>query len=267
MTAQVLAKIIAERLENNQTILKDYWEHSSPVRHFFIDDLLPEQWANAIYHALPHPDQLMLRDTEKEKKRVGIKLEDYDEMMTAILYAFQDEAVIRAISNITGLQDLEPDESLYGSGISMMMKGDFLKPHLDNSHDGDGRKYRIINTLYYITPGWPKEVGGNLELWNKSMKQKVEIHSRFNRLAVMETHTASIHSVNEVTYEGIRACISNYYFSAVPLNQKPYVHKTTFYARPEDSVTKKLFFRAEGMAKNFLSRFFNNKATQTKHRR
>lgn len=267
MTQQQLAGAIADKLEANKETLKAYWRRSAPVRHFYIDDLLPEEWAKACFDALPDAHTLMLRDTAKERKRVGIKLEQYNPLMSAILYAFQDERLINIISEITGLQGLEPDESLYGSGISMMLPGDFLMPHLDNSHDGDGKKYRVINTLYYISPNWPENEGGNLELWDKAMKERVEIHSKFNRLAVMETHTESIHSVSKVLHNGTRACISNYYFSTEAANHKNYIHKTTFYARPEDGIVKKFRFQAEGVAKNFLSKFLDNKTSHTKHRR
>ena len=29
-----------------------------------------------------------------------------------------------------------------------MPKGNYLKPHLDNSHDRDQQRYRILNLLY-----------------------------------------------------------------------------------------------------------------------
>ncbi|PZF73306.1 2OG-Fe(II) oxygenase [Taibaiella soli] len=267
MNQEQFGGAIAQKLQEHKESLKAYWEQSGPVRHFFIDDLLPIEWAQACFDALPDPRKLMLRNTEKERKRVGIKLEDYNPLMKAILFSFQDKRVIDIVAEITGLEALEADESLYGSGISMMLKDDFLMPHLDNSHDGDGKKYRVINTLYYISPEWPENQGGNLELWNKPMTERLEIHSKFNRLAVMETHTESIHSVGKILYDGVRACISNYYFSAMPVNHKSYVHRTTFYARPEDGAVKRFKFQAEGMAKNFLSKFFDNKTTKTKHRR
>jgi len=267
MNREQFAAAIAQHLTAHKDQLRSYWLQSAPVRHFYLDDLLPAEWAQACYDALPDARKLMLRDTEKERKRVGIRLEDYHPLMKGILFAFQDEQVIKAVAEITGLQGLEADESLYGSGISMMLEGDFLMPHLDNSHDGDGNKYRVINTLYYISPGWPEDCGGNLELWDKAMQQHRELHSKFNRLVVMETHTESIHSVNKVLHNGVRACISNYYFSEEPVTQRAYIHRTTFFARPEDSMVKKFKFQAEGMAKNFLSKFLDNKTTRTKHRR
>jgi len=267
MNREQFAAVIAKNLIAHKETLKKYWQQSAPVRHFYLNELMPAEWAEACYNALPDARKLMLRDTEKERKRVGIALEDYNPLMKDILFAFQDREVIKAVAEITGLQGLEADESLYGSGISMMLEGDFLMPHLDNSHDGDGNKYRVINTLYYISPDWPEDKGGNLELWDKTMHERLELHSKFNRLVVMETHTESIHSVGKVHHNKARACISNYYFSETPANQRAYVHRTTFFARPEDGMVKKFKFQAEGMAKNFLSKFLDNKATRTKHRR
>jgi Rps23 Pro-64 3,4-dihydroxylase Tpa1-like proline 4-hydroxylase len=268
MDQQELSAQIAAQLRANTATLRAKWEGSSPVRHCYLDDLLPEQTARQIYASLPDPQTLMLRESIKERKRVGIKLEDYAPEMAAILFAFHDNAVIEAVAAITGLQGLTADASLYGSGISQMMEGDFLLPHLDNSHDGDGKLYRVLNLLYYITPDWPEDQGGNLELWDKPMKVRKEVHARFNRLVLMETHTESVHSVTRVTLpNGVRACISNYYFSSEPANHKQHIHKTTFFARPEDSAVKKLQLAAEGKAKNFLARFIGNDTSKTKHRR
>ena len=199
---------------------------------------------------------------------MGIKVEDYAPEMAAILFAFHDTSVIEVVVEITGLTGLTADASLYGSGISQMMEGDFLLPHLDNSHDGDGKLYRVLNLLYYITPAWPQDMGGNLELWDKPMKRRKEVHAAFNRLVLMETHTESVHSVTKVIQpDGVRACISNYYFSAEPANHKAHIHKTTFFARPEDGAVKKLQLGLEGSAKKILSRFMRNDKSKTKHRR
>ncbi len=268
MTRPEISAAIAHNLQEHKASLQAYWLQSGPVRHFYLADLLPEEVAQKIYASLPDPATLMLRDTVKERKRVGIKLENYAPEMADILFAFHDDAVVKIVGEITGMDDLHADASLYGSGISQMMEGDFLLPHLDNSHDGDGKLYRVLNALYYITPAWPENVGGNLELWDKSMKERKEIHAKFNRLIMMETHTESVHSVGKVIQpNGVRACISNYYFSAEPANHKQHVHKTTFYARPEDGMMKKITLNMEGTAKNFLSKFLGNNKTRTKHRR
>ena len=268
MNQQDLGRQIAEQLRLNKDRLKEQWQSVSPVRHCYLDNLLPEDIARQVYSSLPAPETLMLRESIKERKRVGIKVENYAPEMAAILFAFQEDDVVAAVGDITDQEKLSPDASLYGSGISLMLEGDFLLPHLDNSHDGDGKLYRVLNLLYYVTPDWPEDGGGNLELWDKPMKERKEVHARFNRLVLMETHTDSVHSVTNVHQaDGMRACISNYYFSPEPSNHKEHVHKTTFFARPEDGVVKKLQLKAEGKAKNFLARFLSNDVKGTSHRR
>jgi Rps23 Pro-64 3,4-dihydroxylase Tpa1-like proline 4-hydroxylase len=154
-----------------------------------------------------------------------------------MLYAFQSPEVIREVSVITGLKTLLPDPKLYAGGISRMEYKGFLEPHLDNSHDSTRSNYRVLNLLYYVTPNWTHESGGNFELWDQGPKgESREIVSAFNRLLIMATHDSSWHSVNEVREKkSPRLCLSNYYFSPDPLNH-PYFHVTYFRGRPEEPI-------------------------------
>jgi Rps23 Pro-64 3,4-dihydroxylase Tpa1-like proline 4-hydroxylase len=127
-----------------------------------------------------------------------------------------------------------PDDRLYAGGISLMAKDNFLNPHLDISHDKNLEMYRVLNLLYYVTPKWDHEQGGNLELWDDGPKGvQREITSQFNRLALMATHEKSWHSVSQVSVDRSRCCVSNYYFSAKPLEDHKYFHVTSFRGRPE----------------------------------
>ena len=132
------------------------------------------------------------------------------------------------------MSNLLPDPSLYAGGVSAMVKGSFLNPHLDNSHDASQKRYRVLNSLYYVTPDWREEYGGNLELWDEGPKGTPRtIHSRFNRLVVMETNRQSWHSASRVTAGGRRTCVSNYFFREQPLEGSEYFHATSFRGRPE----------------------------------
>ena len=118
-----------------------------------------------------------------------------------------------------------------------MAHDNFLNPHLDNSHDKDRQMYRVLNLLYYVTPDWDANNGGNLELWDNGPKEPQRtIHSKFNRLALMATHTKSWHSVSKVTVDRSRCCVSNYYFSEKPLEDHAYFHVTSFRGRPEQPI-------------------------------
>jgi hypothetical protein len=49
----------------------------------------------------------------------------------------------------------------------------------------------------------------------------------------MSTNELSWHSVNEVRVDGVRRCVSNYYFSPHSPNGRETSHVTYFMARPE----------------------------------
>jgi hypothetical protein len=95
---------------------------------------------------------------------------------------------VRAIGSITGIPELLPDDKLYAGGISLMTQGQYLNPHLDNSHDKDRVNYRVLNPLYYVR----RDFGGPLELGTTAPeKRSATIHNRFNRLVVMQTDERS----------------------------------------------------------------------------
>jgi Rps23 Pro-64 3,4-dihydroxylase Tpa1-like proline 4-hydroxylase len=174
----------------------------------------------------------------REYKYISAQMNKHHNLLEKVIYAFQEERVTKLIGEICGINSLYADESLYAGGLSLMAQNNFLHPHLDNSHDAERERWRILNLLYYVTPNWNKENGGHLELWpNGPRKEPVVIESKFNRLVVMATHDKSWHSVNKVMVNRNRCCISNYYFSDYPLKESDKFHVTKFRGRPEDTLT------------------------------
>lgn len=201
-----------------------------------IDDLLPPEIANKIAEAFPHASEMRLMKSFREFKHTSKSLDKFDPIIADITFAFQDKRVIQKVAELTGIKDAVGDPHLYAGGISAMTRGHFLNPHIDNSHDGEQKNYRVLNLLYYITPDWKAENGGNLELWDEKVTEPVEIPSLFNRLVLMSTNDRSWHSVNEVKTDGTRRCVSNYYFSPHSPNGYETTHVTYFMARPEQKL-------------------------------
>src|SRR2546430_2237403 len=89
-------------------------------------------------------------------------------------------------------------------------------------------RYRILNLLYYTSPDWAEEYGGNLELWPNGPKATPHtIHSKFNRLLVIATNRNSWHSVSKIRVQRNRTCVSNYYFSPLSPEREDYFHVTS----------------------------------------
>lgn len=249
-------QMIVDRLESDSEAIRANFETPKGVATKFaaVDDLLPEAEANKIAAAFPNSEKMRLLDSFREKKFTSKALNEFDPLIADITFAFQDERVVEKVAELTGIRDAVGDPHLYAGGISAMERGHFLNPHIDNSHDGERRNYRVLNLLYYITPEWKPENGGNLELWDEKVRERVEIPSLFNRLVLMATNDKSYHSVNEVQAGLQRRCISNYYFSPNSPNGYESFHVTYFMARPEQKL-RRLVTRVDSEIRTLVRRF------------
>jgi Rps23 Pro-64 3,4-dihydroxylase Tpa1-like proline 4-hydroxylase len=245
LTRAVLAGAIAARLKSEGEALARQWRESAPVNHFVVDEVLPNEWVSQIRAAFPAGRDMMLKRSWRELKYVAAQMDRYHPLLEESLYAFQLPEVLLEIERLTALPALEPDEMLYAGGISLMAKGHFLNPHIDNSHDRERRRYRVLNLLYYVSPGWSLGHGCNLELWPRGPRgAPITLVSHFNRLVVMGTHQGSWHSVSRNRASEERCCVSNYYFSSFPPGGSDYFHVTSFRGRPEQPL-RDLALRAD----------------------
>jgi Rps23 Pro-64 3,4-dihydroxylase Tpa1-like proline 4-hydroxylase len=262
---EYLADLILEKLSSGKAGYKSQFEEPNRINSCIIENLLPENIALDIYKAFPSPEEMAQHKSMRENKKIAAQMNLYNPLLEEIVYAVQDPRIVSIVEEITGIRDMIPDEHLYAGGISLMSKGNFLNPHLDNSHDHDRENYRVLNLLYYVTPEWNLENGGNLELWDKGMKNTQRtILSKFNRLVLMITNKSSIHSVSKVVADGKRCCISNYYFSPVPAEKEAYFHPTSFYGRPEEPI-KKVLLKADAMLRQGIRKILRSGIGKTKH--
>ncbi len=261
-----ISELIANRLSEEKTSLKAKFESSTDqIGHFYIDDLLPEELAKELHSKFPSQEKMVLKKSLREHKNVAAQMDLYDPLLEEAIYAFQQPNVVEIIHEITGISELEPDDNLYAGGLSSMSQGQFLNPHLDNSHDKDRNRWRVLNLLYYITPQWTEQDGGHLEIWPNGLEEEqTTIHSSFNRLAVMATHQDSWHSVSPVQKNDRRQCISNYYFSKHPLREDDRFHVTTFRGRPENKWTDKIL-QADSLLRSSLRKVFRKGVVKNPH--
>lgn len=260
-----IGALIERKLEQQAQQLTQQWHQAAPIHHFVIDDLLPSELATRIFAAFPPASKMMLRKNLRELKYVSAQMDQHDPLLEEIVFAFQQPGVLEAIRAITGLRSLYPDAHLYAGGISVMGQGHFLNPHLDNSHDKDRERYRVLNLLYYVSPDWEQANGANLELWPDGPDGEANtIVSRFNRLAVMVTNQHSWHSVSANTTDRPRCCVSNYYFSDHPVGAGEYFHPTSFRGRPEQPLRDRVL-RADAMLRGWVRKLFPKGVRATKH--
>jgi len=260
LTSDALVRLIIDRLECVQDDLRTQWSNPLGVRtrHFVLDGLLPDEVAAQIALAFPKDGTGFFGlDSFRERKRTLGQLGKTDPVLSAICIALQHPDVIGLISKITSMAALEGDRSFYAGGLSMMFPGDFLNPHIDNSHDGDRARYRRINLLYYLNDNWDEASGGNFELWDPKVTKQKTIVSGFNRLVAMETNRESWHSVSKVLTDHPRCCVSNYYFSKISPDGSTYFHVTSFTGRPGEKF-RRVIGPIDNTLRNLILHTFKN---------
>lgn len=265
MNRAELATLIVNRLESDAGALSAAWRASGPIGHCIVDELLPLDTANALYAAFPDPRAMVLKNSLRERKFVAAQMNRFAPLLEEAVFAFHDERVLAVVARITGLQAMDADRQLYAGGISLMGKGHFLNPHIDNSHDKDRRRYRVLNLLYYCSPQWNAANGGHLELWPGGVEgTPITIESRFNRLVLMATHGRSWHSVSPIVADASRCCVSNYYFSPIAPDGHEHFHVTSFRGRP-DQLLRDLVLRADIGLRTGIRRLFPGGLRATTH--
>lgn len=266
MNRYQIAGLLLTRLEEVQDALRESFRRSRDgIGYFYVDELLPNEIAMQMYESFPDPSSMKLNRSLREYKYIAAQMDQYNPLLEEAIYAFQDLRIVSKVQEICGLEELVPDDNLYAGGISLMGHGQYLNPHLDNSHDKERNLWRVLNLLYYVTPDWDYDDGGNLEVWPKGLgSPQTTIHSKFNRLAVMATHQDSWHSVSPISSDKKRCCISNYYFSETPVRSTDQFHVTSFRGRPEQRI-RDVVLKADNSLRMGLRKVFKKGVVENKH--
>ena len=237
-----LAQLIVNRIIQEKDRIKlQYQDSKNSIGYFFIDDLLPSEITEHINKQFPAKDEMVLKKSIREDKYIAVQMNQYKRDLEELIYAFQEDGVVNLMKDVCEIEDLQPDENLYAGGLSSMKQSQFLNPHLDNSHDKERSRWRVLNLLFYVSPNWKDSNGGHLEIWPNGLKQdQITLYSRFNRLIVMATHDKSWHSVSPVVADSSRNCVSNYYFSNTALFSTDKFHVTTFRGRPHQKMRNQI---------------------------
>jgi len=149
-----------------------------------------------------------------------------------ILKYFHDDEFTTQISNITGITDLIPDETMRWSGLRMMLPNSFQLIHSDARKHPNNPLTKELTCLLYLNEDYSKDTHeGCLEIWNDNMTIKThDIEPINNRMVIFINSETSFHGVPKVLKE--RKAIT---FSIMSKNMSSIRNKALFVARPDDS--------------------------------
>ena len=99
-----------------------------------------------------------------------------DEHIIRIFEKLHSKEFISSLEYITGIKNLIADKELYGGGIVNTPSKGYLKLHADFNYYDKIKLYRRLNLVIYLNEYWDKEWNGNLEIWDKNLKEKVKVY-------------------------------------------------------------------------------------------
>jgi Rps23 Pro-64 3,4-dihydroxylase Tpa1-like proline 4-hydroxylase len=263
--AKQIREIVLSRLRENAAALRLQYADTAAdqVPCCWLDDVLPEQYIEAAHRSRPPLSRMLRLADKKERKYVCAKVETLADPIRDLVLAFADQEVANEIAKIIGKRRLEADTQLYNGGLSVMMPGDYMCPHLDNSHDYSRVRHREVVVLFYLSPGWQQDYGGHLELWNRRRGGKARmVPFSSNRMVIMEASERSWHSVGLITGPLARDSLTTYFYA--PATEKAPVRLTRFTSWPNRPV-QAMLFEGEFRLRNLAARFIGRKLVGNAH--
>ena len=198
---------ILDYVEKKLTITNNEWE-TDPFPHIVIDNFLPEDIFNKITNAIilsekKFKDVKTIYNTPLEFEKETYNDSDLNEYLKIPIEILGGPCLKKYIEKITGNIELISlsDIKNYGgySPFHVMKNNGFLGSHVDHSRSING-DFHIANSIFYASPKWTSDNGGETILFNKSgLKIRKHISPKPNRLVIF-LHTAeSFHGVNTIS--------------------------------------------------------------------
>jgi hypothetical protein len=229
-----------------------------PYPHIVIDDFLPSVLADLIldnFPVAPLDGDINFKGGVFEHNKRQILPYKCNEIVKNIFLFFNSAPFLEFLEGVTAIEGLIPDPYFYGGGFHEISKGGKIGIHADYRIQAQLHVNRRINVVIYLNKNWSKAYGGELELWDRAMTQKVRsIEPLFNRCIVFNTDSDSYHGHPEPlnTPDHItRKSLALFYYTAsrAIYDETPFV-STVYRARPEDDVATQLAASKPSKRKN-----------------
>jgi hypothetical protein len=232
---------------------------AKPYPHVYFDNFFDPELLDTVLTEFPKPGQIRWQkfDNEKEIKLASARDASFGPVTRLLFYHLNSISFLEFLSEVTGIQNLISDPGFEGGGLHQIVPGGKLGVHADFNRHRSFNLDRRLNVLVYLNKDWRAEYGGNLELWDRDMKQcEARVAPLFNRMMIFGTTDFTYHGHPDplACPEGMtRKSMALYYFSnGRPAEEISGEHSTLF--RPRDQADFKPTFaqRARGLAHDLL---------------
>lgn len=218
--------------------LSERYRIAAPFPHIIIDDFIDEDVLGRVIAGFPPNEHKSYFDRDQERLKFQFNPQEVSSGLVRNLFAeLNGEAFLGFLEEMTGIEGLISDPYFEGGGLHETKRGGHLGVHADFNIHGRLKVERKLNLLVYLNRDWSPEYGGQLELWDREMKEcVVRVEPVFGRAVIFNTDLDSFHGHPEPLTcppERSRRSIATYYYSAPEEGVAALPRRTTnFQARP-----------------------------------
>ena len=219
-------------------LLSDQYRNASPFPHIVVDDFLDPDVLRKIIDEFPSTEQKRYFDRDQERLKFQFNPQEVSSGLVRNLFAeLNSEAFLGFLEEMTGIEGLISDPYFDGGGLHETKRGGHLGIHADFNVHGRLKCERKLNLLVYLNEDWKQEYGGQLELWDREMKDcVVRVAPVFDRAVIFNTALDSFHGHPDPLAcppERSRRSIATYYYAALEDGYSAVPQRdTNFRARP-----------------------------------
>lgn len=238
---------VKEAQKYGENLSGDYC-FAEPFPHIVIDNFLPKAVIDKIIENFPKEqlqNDVVFEMGYKGLHKRQVPPADCNGFSREVFGFFNSTPIIRFLEALTTIPSLIPDPHFVGGGFHETSTGGKLGIHADFRVNEQLHLNRRLNMIIYLNKEWNDEYGGNLELWDKSMQNKVHsIAPVYNRCVIFNTDADSFHGHPDplTTPENVkRRSLALYYYTASKrIYNESVSHSTMYKARAnEDAATRK----------------------------
>lgn len=255
LNSSIVSNTVLDENYLSDRVIEKY-KHNIPFPNIVIDNFFQEDFLNKVLDEFPDLSKLNISEKYNNKDEIKFANNDYANFplnIKKLIDFMNSENFLNFLQRLTSINEkLEPDTELNGGGLHEIKSGGYLKVHTDFNKHPKSNLDRRVNILIYLNKNWKDEYGGDLQLWDKNMKEcQKKIFPNFNKMVIFSTTDFSNHGHPDpiVCPNNIsRKSIALYYFSK---------------GRPEnelnpDNIKNKTYFKNRAGFKNESSFNKNN---------
>ncbi len=218
--------------------LRTRYATAPPFPHVALDGFLRPDVAHAAVLEVPPVDREHWVNYvhANERKFANTDPSTWGPTLRAVWEEMTSPRFLRFLGELTGIEGLVADPSLEGAGLHQTRSGGFLNIHADFTvHPHRRHWHRRVNLLVYLNEDWLPEYGGDLELWSRDMRTRVEVVAPLaNRAVVFTTGADTWHGHPDPLRcppGRARQSLAIYYYT---VEDAPVARSTEYRARPGD---------------------------------